>query len=167
VGEGEDLNGVSNNEAGLDVVADGDNGNISYSASYSPAQGGEFSMTDKLAGKDDSQRLLGYVETVAKESRKALTIEFNEKHKGIPFNTTAKVLSDSLIAWFSRRDKNLKIKAESAADAKLGEVRAVFSGETKNVRFRVRADATFSLSGGLVDSPSYLKELNVSIDRNV
>jgi len=45
-------------------------------------------MTDKLAGKDDSQRLLGYVETVAKESRKALTLEFNEKHKGIPFNTT-------------------------------------------------------------------------------
>ena len=124
-------------------------------------------MTDKLAGKDDSQRLLGYVESVAKESRKALTIEFNEKHKGIPFNTTAKVLSDSLIAWFGRRDKNLKIKAESAANAKLGEVRAVFTGETKNVRFRVRADATFSLSGGLVDSPSYLKELNVSIDRNV
>src|SRR5689334_15405677 len=122
-------------------------------------------MTDKLAGKDDTQRLLGYVESVAKESRKALTLEFNEKHKGIPFNTTAQVLRNSLIAWFGRRDKNLKIRAESATDAKLGEVRAVFAGETKNVRFRVRADATFSLSGGSVDSAAYLKELNVSIDR--
>jgi hypothetical protein len=123
-------------------------------------------MTDKLAGKDDSQRLLGYVESVAKESRKALTVEFNEKHKGIPFNTAHLILRDSLIAWFGRRDKNLRIKAESATSAKLGEVRAVFAGETKNVRFKVRADATFSVAGGLTDSPSYLKELNVSIDRN-
>ncbi len=114
-------------------------------------------MTDKLAGKDDSQRLLGYVESVAKESRKALTLEFNEKHKGIPFNTTA---------WFGRRDKNLRITAETVNSAKLGEVRAVFGGETKNVRFKVRADATFSVSGGSADSPSYLKELNVSIDRH-
>jgi hypothetical protein len=123
-------------------------------------------MTDKLAGKDDSQRLLGYVESVAKESRKALTLEFNEKHKGIPFNTAPQILRDSLIAWFGRRDKNLRIKAESATSAKLGEVRAVFAGETKNVHFKVRADATFSVAGGLADSPSYLKELNVSIDRN-
>jgi hypothetical protein len=122
-------------------------------------------MTDKLAGKDDSQRLLGYVESVAKESRKALTLEFNEKHKGIPFNTASQILRDSLIAWFGRRDKNLRIKAESATSAKLGEVRAVFAGETKSVHFKVRADATFSVAGGLADSPSYLKELNVSIDR--
>src|SRR5467141_148176 len=77
-------------------------------------------MTDKLAGKDDSQRLLGYVESVAKESRKALTLEFNEKHKGIPFNTTGQILRDSLVAWFGRRDKNLRITAETVNSAKLG-----------------------------------------------
>ncbi|HVH15185.1 MAG TPA: hypothetical protein VNA15_05635 [Candidatus Angelobacter sp.] len=123
-------------------------------------------MTDKLAGKDDSQRLLGYVESVAKESRKALTLEFNQKHKGVPFNTTPNVLRDSLLAWFSRRDKNLKIVAESVASAKPGEIRAVFGGETKNVRFKLRADAIFSLAGGSADSPCYLKELNVSIDKH-
>src|SRR2546428_4991359 len=88
-------------------------------------------MTDKLAGKDDSQRLLGYVESVAKESRKALTLEFNEKHKGIPFSAAPKVLRDSLLAWFARRDKNLKLVAETLNSAKLGEVRAVFGGETR------------------------------------
>ncbi|HLC11115.1 MAG TPA: hypothetical protein VJL56_04640, partial [Candidatus Bathyarchaeia archaeon] len=118
------------------------------------------------AGKDDSQRLLGYVESVAKESRKALTLEFNEKHKGIPFSAAPKVLRDSLLAWFARRDKNLKLVAETLNSAKLGEVRAVFGGETKNVRFKVRADATFSLAGGSADSPCYLKELNVSIDKH-
>src|SRR5207253_9774521 len=86
-------------------------------------------MTDKLAGKDDSQRLLGYVESVAKESRKALTLEFNEKHKGIPFNKTGPILRDSRIAWFGRRDKNLKIIAESVNSARLGEIRAVFGGD--------------------------------------
>src|SRR6266567_1678919 len=93
----------------------------------------ESRMTDKLAGKDDSQRLLGYVGSVAKESRKALTLEFNEKHKAIPFNKAGDMLRDSLIAWFGRRDKNLKILAESGNSAKLGEGRAVFRGETKNV----------------------------------
>jgi hypothetical protein len=124
-------------------------------------------LTDKLAGKDDAQRLLGYVETVAKESRKALTLEFNEKHKGIPFNSCPQVLRDSLLAWFGRRDKNLKLITETVNSAKLGEVRAVFGGETKSVRFRVRADATFSVAGGSADSPCYLRELNVSIDRHV
>jgi hypothetical protein len=165
--QAEDPNAASTREAGLEVgVEDGDNGYF-YCLEDSEVWGfrSGFPMTDKLAGKDDSQRLLGYVESVAKESRKALTIEFNEKHKGIPFNTTPNVLRDSLVAWFGRRDKNLKIKPESTTSPKLGEVRAVFAGETKSVRFRVRADATFSVAGG-VDSPSYLKELNVSIDRN-
>src|SRR5437899_11322646 len=119
-------------------------------------------MTDKLAGKDDSQRLLGYVESVAKESRKALTLEFNEKHKGIPFNKTGHILRDSVIAWFGRRDKNLKIIAESVNSAKLGEARAVFGGETKNVRFKVRADATVWLTGGSAEWRCCLMALNVS-----
>src|SRR3989454_1094216 len=126
----------------------------------------ESKMTDKLAGGDDSQKVFGYVESVGKESRKALTLGFNEKHKGVPFNKTGHILRDRLITWFGRRDKNLKIISESVNSAKLGEVRAVFGGETKNVRFKVRADATFSLAGGSAESPCYLKELNVSIDRH-
>src|SRR5207245_3973731 len=114
-------------------------------------------MADKLARKDDSQRLLAYVESVAKESRKALTLEFNEKHKGIPFNTTAHVLRDSLLAWFSRRDKNLKMKAESTTSARLGEGRSVFAGETKNVHFKLRADGTLCLAGAPPDSQPPLK----------
>src|SRR5438309_9742914 len=104
-------------------------------------------MTDKLAGKDDSQRLLGYVESVAKESRKALTLEFNEEHKGIPFNKTGHIRRDSLIACFDRRDKNLNIIAESVNSAKLGEVRDALGGGTKNVRAKVRAAPTFQLDG--------------------
>ena len=122
-------------------------------------------MTDQLTGKEDAQRILDYAESVAKESRKALTLEFNQKHKGIPFQSTAQVLRDSLLAWFLKRDKNLKITFESSNIARVGEVRTVFLGETKRVRFKVHADASFSMAGASSDSPCYLKELNVTVDK--
>src|SRR5437667_11231308 len=105
-------------------------------------------MTDKMERKDDCQRLLGYVESVSKESRKALTLEFNEKHKGIQFNKTGHILRDSLIAWFGRRDKNLKIIAESVNSAKQGKVRTCFTGRSKKARYKIRTDAELSLAGG-------------------
>ena len=122
-------------------------------------------MTDALTGKQDVQRILDYAENVAKESRKALTIEFNQKHKGIPFETVPKVLQDSLLAWFKRRDDNLKITFEGTNSSKVGEIRSVFIGETKKVKFKLHADATFAVAGGAPQSPSYLKELNVTVDR--
>ena len=121
-------------------------------------------MTDQLTGREDTQRILDYVESVAKESRKALTLEFNQKHKGIPFNATPRLLSDSLIAWFGRRDKNLRLKAEAADSSRLGEVRTSFIGESKKARFKLHADAIFTLAGATAESPSYLKELNVTVD---
>ncbi len=122
-------------------------------------------MTDQLTGKEDAQRVLAYVQSVAKESRKALTLEFNQKHKGIPFNTTAQVLRDSLLTWFGRRDKNLRVTPETTNSSKLGEVRSIFTGEAKKVRFRIHADAMFALTGVSAESPCYLKELNVTVDR--
>ena len=122
-------------------------------------------MTDQLTGREDTARILAYAESLAKECRKGLTLEFNQEHKGVPFNTTPQVLRDSLLAWFGRRDKNLKLTAESSNSAKLGEVRAVFNGETKKIRFKINLDARFTVNGGSNESPCYLKELNVTIDK--
>jgi len=121
-------------------------------------------MTDAPTGKEDARRILAYVESVAKESRKALTIEFNQKHKGIPFNTAAKALQDSLMTWFARRDKNLQITREATNSSRPGEIRAVFVGETKKVRFKLHADAIFTLADGTAESRCYLKDLNVTVD---
>lgn len=122
-------------------------------------------MTDALRGKEDVLRILDYVENVAKESRKALTLEFNQKHKGVPFETVPKVLQDSLLSWFRRRDDNLKLTFEGTNSAKVGEVRSVFVGEMKKVRFKLHADAMFTVAGGAPQSPSYLRELNVTVDK--
>ncbi len=86
-------------------------------------------MTDQLTGKEDVQRILDYAESLAKESRKALTLEFNQKL------------------------------------SKLGEVRTSFIGESKKARFKLHADAIFTLAGATAESPSYLKELNVTVDK--
>ena len=123
-------------------------------------------MTDQLAGKEDTQRILSYAESIAKESRKALTLEFNQKHKGIPFNTVPKILQDSLLAWFARRDKNVRVTPGTVNSSKPGELRAVFNGEAKKVQFKIHADATFTMTGESAESPCYLKELNVTIGRD-
>lgn len=120
-------------------------------------------MTDTLSAKRDTQRILAYAEGLATEARKALTAEFNQRHKGIPFNTTPQLLRDSLLAWFKRRDNNLKLTTESTDSATLGEVRDSFKAEYKKASFKLHAYAKFTLAGGLKESPCYLRELNVTI----
>jgi hypothetical protein len=122
-------------------------------------------MTDAPNRKEDVQRILDYAESVAKESRRALTVEFNQQRKGLPFSKASQVLNDSLLTWFKKRDTNLKVTYEQTSSSKPGEIRAVFVGESKKVRFKIHADAIFTLAGGAAESPSYLKELNVTIDR--
>ena len=122
-------------------------------------------MTDAPNRKEDVLRILDYADAVAKESRKALTVEFSQQHKGVPFSKASQVLQESLLSWFSKRDKNLKVTYEQSNSAKPGEIRSVFVGESKMVRFKIHVDAVFSLSGAGGESPSYLKELNVTIDR--
>ena len=122
-------------------------------------------MTDQLSGKQDVERIIAYAESIAKESRKALTIEFSQKHKGIAFNTVPKILQESLLSWFIRRDKNVKVSLGPVNTSQLGQVRAVFKGEAKRVQFDIHADAVFTMTGASADSPCYLKELNVSISR--
>jgi hypothetical protein len=122
-------------------------------------------MTDAPNRKQDVQRILDYADSVAKESRKALILEFNQEHKGIPFSKAVQVLKESLLNWFSKRDKNLQVMYEQSNSEKPGEIRAVFVGESKKVRFKIHADAVFTLTGGVAESPSYLKELNVTVDK--
>lgn len=121
-------------------------------------------MTDIQTGKEVMQKTVTYLESVSKESRKALTSEFNQDHKGVALSTIGPLLRQSLLDWFSRRDQNLKITHESTSKGRLGEVRMVFQGETKKVRFKVHLHATFTVNGQSEESPSFLREVNVFVD---
>lgn len=121
-------------------------------------------MTDVQTGKEVVQKTVTYLESVSKESRKALTSEFNQDHKGVALSDAGPLLRQSLLDWFSRRDQNLKITHESTSKGRLGEVRMVFQGETKKVRFKVHLHATFTVNGKSEESPSFLREVNVFVD---
>jgi hypothetical protein len=121
-------------------------------------------MTDVMTGKEIVQKAFAYVDTISKESRKALTTEFNQKYKGTKFSMTSGILRQSMLDWFTRRDKNVRLSHEETNDSKLGEVRMTFQGETKRVRFKVHLNAAFSMNGDTTESPCYLKTLNVFVD---
>ena len=42
-------------------------------------------MTDTAGGKEAAKKTFGYIELLTKEARKAMTGEFNQKHKGAGF----------------------------------------------------------------------------------
>ena len=121
-------------------------------------------MTDVLAGKEDVKRTFTYIESLTRESRKALTLEFNQKHKDLVFAEVPQTLSQSIIDWFTRRDRSIRLKHDTTSDAKDGQVRMVFSGQVKSISFKMRLDAMFTWSGQSPGSPSYLKQLNVTVD---
>ncbi len=121
-------------------------------------------MTDAETGKQTVARTVAYIESVSKEARKPLTSEFNQNHKGIAFKTVPQILQKTALDWFSRRDKTLKISHESTNVGKLGEVRMVFQGETKKVRFKVHLHATFLVNGASDDAPSFIKDVNLFVD---
>ncbi len=121
-------------------------------------------MTDVLKGKEVLQKTFAYVENVTKESRKALTSEFSQSRKGIEFNSAPQILLQSVLDWFSRRDKSLKLVHETTSQGRLGEVRMVFYGETKTVHFKVHLHAVFTVTGQSPDSPCFLKEMNLFVD---
>ncbi len=121
-------------------------------------------MTDTLSGRAIVQKTFVYVDSLGKECRKALTADFNKSHKGARFDTISQLLRQGVLDWFARRDRNLSLVHGSTDDGKLGEVRMLFQGEAKRVSFKIRFDASFTISGQSRDSQCFLKGVNVSVD---
>ena len=121
-------------------------------------------MTDMLKGSQVLQKTYTYIENVTKESRKALMEEFNQKHKGIAINSASDTLRKTVLDWFPRRDPMLKLFHENTSQGKPGDLRMDFRGETKSVRFKVHLHAVFAVNGQSPDSPSFLKEVSLSVD---
>lgn len=121
-------------------------------------------MTDAPGNKETAKRTYGYIDSLTKEARKGLTAELNQKYKGVGFNKVPEVLARTTIEWFSKRDKNVRLSHNGTSEARNGLVRMTFKGEMKSSKFTMRLDATFSVSGPGGDSPSYLRDLNFSVD---
>ncbi len=121
-------------------------------------------MTDMLKGSQVLQKTFTYIESVTKESRKALMEEFSQSHKGIAINSASDILRKSVLDWFPRRDPMLKLVHEKTSQGKPGDIRMDFRGETKTVLFKVHLHAVFAVNGQSPDSRAFLKEVNLSVD---
>jgi len=105
-----------------------------------------------------------YVTTLGRECRKALSSHF-EKNKGIPFDNIEPMMRKEIESWFAGRDKNISVKFEKSSGGRPGEVQMTYSGSSKGAHFKFTVDAIFSLAGQTANSPSYLKGVNVNVDK--
>ena len=122
-------------------------------------------MTDVLSGRELVEKTFTYMTTVARECRKVLTSQFEQKYKGLPFNSVETTLRREIESWFAKRDKNITIKHEKSVAGRTGELLITYSGATKDVHFKFHVDGLFTLAGSQQDSPSYLKNMNVYVDK--
>ena len=122
-------------------------------------------MTDILTGRELVGKAFVYLTTLTKECRKALTDRFEHEHKGIPFDTIETVMRRDIESWFAKRDKNITISHEKSQKGRPGEILMTYSGVTKGAHFRIHVESLFTLAGSLDNSPAYLKNLNLNVDK--
>ncbi|MFH0848218.1 MAG: hypothetical protein V1857_01785 [archaeon] len=102
---------------------------------------------------------------MTKECRKALTEQFEQEHKGLPFDSIEKVMRQDIESWFSKRDKNIRLSYDTSLKGRPGQVSMTYSGVTKDAHFKVHIDGLFTSAGSSDNAPSYLKSLNLYVDK--
>lgn len=68
-------------------------------------------------------------------------------------------------SWFTARDRNIKLSYAQGVTGKSGEISAIFLGATKDAHFKIHVDGFFTLVGSSGNASSYLKSLNLSVDK--
>jgi hypothetical protein len=122
-------------------------------------------MTDAPSGRELVEKAFVYMTNLTKECRKALTTQFEQTHKGIPFDSVEPAMRKEIESWFTQRDKNIRITHEKSGAGKPGEILITYSGATKDAHFKFHVDGIFSLAGSAPNAPSYLKAVNVRVDK--
>ena len=122
-------------------------------------------MTDKLAGSVLVERAFVYITALARECRKALTMKFEREHRGIPFDSIEAVMRREVESWFAMRDRNVKLNYTQSTTGKSGEILVIYSGATKDARFKIQINGLFTLVDSSSKASSYLKSLNLNVDK--
>jgi hypothetical protein len=122
-------------------------------------------MTDVLSSRELVEKAFAYLSNLAKECRKTLTASFEQKHKGVPFSSIEPTLRKEIESWFAERDRNITVKHEKSSSGRPGEILITYSGATKDAHFKFHVDGLFTQAGSTVDAPSYLRNMNVYVDK--
>lgn len=122
-------------------------------------------MTDVLSSRELVEKTFVYMTTLTKEIRKALTTSFAQTHKGVPFDSIEATMRKEIESWFAERDRNITVKHERSNTGRPGEILMTYSGFTKDAHFKFHVDSLFSMAGSSGSAASYLKTLNVDVDK--
>ena len=121
-------------------------------------------MTDALTGRELVEKTFAYMTNLSKECRKALTSSF-EKNKGMPFDAVEPNMRKEIESWFAGRDKSISVKFEKSSGGRPGEIQMTYSGANRGAHFKFTVDAIFTLTNQNVNSPCYVKSINVNVDK--
>jgi hypothetical protein len=122
-------------------------------------------VTDTPSGRELVEKAFIYMSTLSRECRKALTDKFAKEHKGMPFSSIEPTMRNEIESWFAGRDRNIIIRHESSKLGRPGEISLSYAAENKDAHFKFLVDSQFTLAGTGQDAPSYLKTVNVYVDK--
>ena len=122
-------------------------------------------MTDTPSGRALVEKAFVYMTTLSRECRKALTDKFAKEHKGMPFGSIEPTMRKEVESWFAGRDRNIAIRHEGSKLGRPGEISLSYAAETKDAHFKFNVDSQFTLAGTGSDAPSYIKTVNVYVDK--
>ena len=122
-------------------------------------------MTDSASARELVEKSFTYVTSLSRECRKAVTVSFEQKHKGLSFSQAEPTLRMEVETWFEERDKNIRIHHEKTSTVRPGEIVLTFAGSNKDSHFKFNVDGAFTLAGSSADPLSYLKTLNFYVDK--
>ena len=122
-------------------------------------------MTDTPSVRELVEKAFVYMTTLTRECRKGVVTNFERTHKGLRFDLAEHTLRQEVESWFSGRDRNLKIQHEKSIMGKPGQIVMTYTGSNRDARFKFHVDSVFTLAGTAPDSPSYLKSMNIYVDK--
>lgn len=90
---------------------------------------------------------------------------FEREHKGIPFDSVEAIMRRDVESWFAARDRNIKLSYEKSTVGRPGEILIIYSGTTKDAYFKIYVSGIFTLVGSSSKASSYIKSLNLNVDK--
>jgi len=117
------------------------------------------------SGPELVEKAYVYMTGLSKECRKVLNTKFGQAYKGIAFDAIEPTMRKEIESWFTERDRNITIKHEKSTTGRPGEILMTYTGANKEAHFKFHVDGLFTLAGGSSSSPSYVKNINISVDK--
>ena len=127
-----------------------------------------FYLTDPLTGKELVEKSYEYIEKLTRECARLLIEDFNTTHRKFDQKSYPTEVGNSIVQWFAKRDKNVRLSADSVnvVQQQPNSARIGFKGNTKDADFDMTATVgTFAVPMGDGRLLTFVKTLVFSVEK--